>query len=66
METQPTLATLRFMPELTASEWIEVGVAIGTALLALATFDIVLAARQARLEQLRIGRAAPWHGVGAR
>ena len=41
------------MPELTASEWIEVGVAIGTALLALATFGIVLEARRARLEERR-------------
>lgn len=53
MRAQPTGATLRFMPELTASEWIEVAVAIATGLLALATFGIVVEARRARLEEHR-------------
>lgn len=45
------VATLRGMPDLTMSEWIDIGVAMGTALLAVATFGIVLEARRARLHE---------------
>ncbi|MDQ6794019.1 MAG: hypothetical protein M3067_04190 [Chloroflexota bacterium] len=41
------------MSALTASDWIEAAVAIGTGLLALATFGIILEGRRARLEERR-------------